>query len=64
MLTQVVNKIGILFIVNFNGHDLHFQEWKATDDRIYYMPLSTLVHNGYAYASKDGCLVPYENNYL
>lgn len=43
MLTQVVNKIGILFIVNFNGHDLHFQEWKATDDSIYYMPLSTLV---------------------
>lgn len=64
MLTQVVNKIGILFIVNFNGHDLHFQEWKATDDSIYYMPLSTLVDNGYAYASKDGCLVPYENIYL
>ena len=42
MLTQVVNKIGILFIVNFNGHDLHFQEWKATDDSIYYMPLSTM----------------------
>ena len=64
MLTQVVNKIGILFIVNFNGHDLHFQERKATDDSIYYMPLSTLVDNGYAYASKDGCLVPYENIYL
>lgn len=28
------------------------------------MPLSTLVDNGYAYASKDGCLVPYENIYL
>ena len=53
-----------MFIVNYNGHDLHFQEWKATDDCIYYLPLATLVDNGYAYASKDGCLLPYENIYL
>lgn len=64
MLSQAINKKGILFIVNYNGHDLHFQEWKATDDCIYYMPLATLVDNGYAYASKEGCLVPYENIYL
>ena len=53
-----------MFIVNYNGHDLHFQEWKATDDCIYYLPLATLVDNGYAYASKEGCLLPYENIYL
>ena len=53
-----------MFIVDYNGHDLHFQEWKATDDCIYYLPLATLVDNGYAYASKEGCLLPYENIYL
>ena len=64
MLSQSVNSKGLLFTVNFNGHDLHFQEWKATDDCIYYFPLATLVDNGYAKASKEGCLVPYENIYL
>lgn len=64
MLSQIINSKGIMFIVNYNGHDLHFQEWKATDDCIYYLPLATLVDNGYAYASKDGCLLPYENIYL
>lgn len=64
MLSQIINSKGIMFIVNYNGHDLHFQEWKATDDCIYYLPLATLVDNGYAYASKNGCLLPYENIYL
>lgn len=64
MLSQALNKKGVLFIVNYNGHDLDFEEWKITDDFIYYMPLATLVDNGYAYASTDGCLVPYENIYL
>lgn len=64
MLSQIINSKGIMFIVNYNGHDLHFQEWKATDDSIYYLPLATLVDNGYAYASKEGCLLPYENIYL
>lgn len=64
MLSQIINSKGIMFIVNNNGHDLHFQEWKATDDCIYYLPLATLVDNGYAYASKEGCLLPYENIYL
>ena len=62
MLSQIINSKGIMFIVNYNGHDLHFQEWKATDDCIYYLPLATLVDNGYA--SKEGCLLPYENIYL
>lgn len=64
MLSQIINSKGIMFIVNYNGHDLHFQEWKATDDCIYYLPLATLVDNGYAYASKEGCLLPYEYIYL
>ena len=64
MLSQIINSKGIMFIVNYNGHDLHFQEWKATDDCIYYLPLATLVDNGYADASKEGCLLPYENIYL
>lgn len=64
MLSQIINSKGIMFIVNYNCHDLHFQEWKATDDCIYYLPLATLVDNGYAYASKEGCLLPYENIYL
>lgn len=64
MLNQILNSKGIMFIVNYNGHNLHFQEWKATDDCIYYLPLATLVDNGYAYASKEGCLLPYENIYL
>lgn len=50
--------------MNYDGHVLHFHEWKATDDCIYYLPLATLVDNGYARASKDGCLVPYENIYM
>ena len=64
MISQIINSKGIMFIVDYNGHDLHFQEWKATDDCIYYLPLATLVDNGYAYASKEGCLLPYENIYL
>lgn len=64
MLSLVTNNKGILFIVNYNGHDLHFQEWNATDDFIYYLPLAALVDNGFAYGSKDGCLLPYENVYM
>lgn len=64
MLNQIINDRGILFVVNYNGIDFHFREWSATDDCIYYFPLATLVDNGYAEASKEGCLVPFENIYL
>lgn len=64
MLSQIINNNGIMFIVNYNGRNLNFQEWKNTDDCIYYLPLATLVDNGYAYASEEGCLLPYENIYL
>lgn len=64
MLRRSINNKGVLFTVNYNGHDLHFNEWSATDDCIYFLPLATLVDNGYATASKDGCTVPFENLYL
>lgn len=64
MLRRSIYNKGILFAVNYNGHDLHFNEWSATDDCIYYLPLSTLVDNGYAKASREGCAVPFENLYL
>ena len=64
MLRRSINNKGVLFTVNYNGHDLHFNEWSATDDCIYFLPLATLVDNGYATASKDGCIVPFENLYL
>ena len=64
MLNRSIDSDGILFMVNYNGHDLHFHEWSATDDCIYYFPLATLVDNGYAKASSKGCTVPFENIYL
>lgn len=64
MISHSVNKKGLLFTVNYNGHDLHFHEWKSTDDVIYYFPLSRLVDNGHAYASMQGCTIPFENIYL
>ncbi len=64
MLRRSINNKGLLFMVNYNGHDLHFHEWSATDDCIYYLPLATLVDNGYAKASSEGCMVPFENIYL
>lgn len=64
MLNRSIDSDGILFMVNYNGHDLHFNEWSATDDCIYYFPLATLVDNGYAKASSKGCTVPFENIYL
>lgn len=64
MLSHYLNKDGILFTVSLNGRIVHFNEWPATDDCIYYFPLSTLVDNGHACASKEGCLVPFESIYL
>ena len=64
MLNNFINDKGITFSVNHNGRNLHFQEWKDTDDCIYYFPLSTLVDNGYAYCLDEVCIVPYESLYL
>lgn len=48
MLRLNYNNIGIVFSVNMDGHDIHFREWGATDDLIYYQPLAVLVDNGQA----------------
>ena len=64
MLTQTINKNGLVFSVYLNGRTVHFREWSETDDCIYYFPLSTLVDNGYATYDKDSCVVPFENIYL
>lgn len=55
---------GLVFSVNINGHDIHFKEWSATDDCIYYFPLATLVDNGNASFFKNECTVPFESLYL
>lgn len=64
MLRQSYNHIGMVFSVNIDGHDIHFREWSATDDCIYYQPLATLVDNGHAKFYKSECTVPFENIYL
>lgn len=64
MLRLNYNDIGIVFSVHIDGHDIHFREWGATDDCIYYQPLSVLVDNGQAKFYKSECIVPYENLYL
>lgn len=64
MLRQSYNHIGIVFSVNIDGHDIHFQEWSATDDCIYYQALATLVDNGHANFYKNECTIPFENIYL
>lgn len=64
MLNQRINNIGIVYSVNINGKDIHFREWSATDDCIYYFPLATLVDNGNAKFVIHECTVPFENIYL
>lgn len=64
MLTQTVNKDGLVFSVYLNGRTVHFKEWSDTDDCIYFFPLATLVDNGHATYDKDCCVVPFENLYL
>ena len=64
MLKQSYNHIGMVFSVQIDGHDIHFREWSATDDCIYYQPLAALVDNGHAKFYKSECTVPFENIYL
>ncbi len=61
MLTVTLTTQGYKLSVDYNGHTLHFKEWDATDARIYYMPLATLVDNGHASYDKEGCYVPFES---
>ena len=64
MLNLNINNAELVFSVNIDGHDIHFKEWSATDDCIYYLPLATLVDNGCASFYKHECTVPFENIYL
>lgn len=63
MLKVTRKNNGYLFSVEYNGKTLHFKEWDATDACIYYMPLATLVDNGFATYDKDGCFVPFDSIY-
>lgn len=63
MLKVTRNRNGYLLSVEYNGRTLHFKEWDATDACIYYMPLATLVDNGFATYDKDGCFVPFDSIY-
>lgn len=64
MLKRNFDTNGLIFSVIFDGKALPFNEWCETDDCIYYLPLATLVDNGYAHVLGNDCLVPYENIYL
>ncbi|MBO7589918.1 MAG: DEAD/DEAH box helicase [Bacteroidaceae bacterium] len=64
MLSQNKTDKGLLFSASCNGAVIGFHVWQSTDDCIFYFPLATLVDNGYATVTEDGCLVPYENIYL
>ncbi len=64
MLSLQINNIGFVFTVNIKGNDIYFREWSATDDCIYYFPLSTLVDNGNARFQKNECILPFESVYL
>ena len=63
MLTVIRKSNGYLLVVEYNGKPLHFKEWDATDACIYYMPLATLVDNGFATYDKEGCFVPFDSIY-
>ncbi len=64
MLKVTRKNNGYLLTVEYNGKSLHFKEWDATDACIYYMPLATLVDNGFATYDKEGCFVPFDSIYL
>lgn len=63
MLTVLRKNNGYLLAVEYNGKPLHFKEWDATDASIYYMPLATLVDNGFATYDKEGCFIPFDSIY-
>lgn len=64
MLKTRISDSGLIFSVMTNGHDIHFKEWSATDDCIYYLPLAMLVDNGFADYKQHECLVPFDSIYM
>jgi hypothetical protein len=64
MIQHTILPTGVLFDVCVNGAKVSFDAWRNTDDDIYYFALATLVDNGNAELSDEGCLVPFESLYL
>lgn len=52
------------FYVHNNGIEIPFENWKNTNDIIYYFPLATLVDNGNATVVNGRCIVPNISIYL
>lgn len=63
MLNLNISNLGFTFSVNIDGQDIPFEDWCKTDDCIYYLPLATMVDNGYASYLGAKCNVPFENIY-
>lgn len=63
MLNIDINSDGFVFSVNINGKNVSINQWIDTDDCIYYLPLATLVDNGFAEFSETSCNVPFESVY-
>jgi SNF2 family DNA or RNA helicase len=63
MLNTEFTNQGILFKVNIDGENIPVYKWVDTDDCIYYLPLATLVDNGFAEFKGDCCLVPFNSIY-
>ena len=64
MLKRNITNNGFVFGIEQDGQSVAFSDWGSTDDRIYYMPLATLVDNGFATIADNACIVPFENIYL
>lgn len=64
MIYQRIGENGFVFSVKDQGEWLSFNEWRATNDIIYYYPLSRLVDNGFATIDGYECIVPFESIYL
>lgn len=54
---------GFRFTVQNNGVYVPFEEWKNSNNVIYYYSLSELVDNGFASIIDNGCEVPFANIY-
>lgn len=64
MLNIDINSEGFVFSVNIDGIDIPVKQWYDTDDCIYYLPLATLVDNGFAVFSETQCTLPFEYIYF
>ena len=64
MIYQRIEESGFVFSAKAQGEWLPFDEWKSTNDIIYYYPLSRLVDNGFASIAAGECHVPFESIYM